>query len=70
MKTLKLNQMLKIEAGSDANCDGIYYSCIGAAALAGAAGVAATGGLAVYLAVAASGMAMEYCRQQAIGCQG
>lgn len=67
MKKLSSSQMESLNGGLK-NCDGIYYSCVGAAGFAGAAAVMATAGWGIAFAVVASGAAMEYCRQQAIGC--
>lgn len=60
--------MLLITADGDGNCRGIYSACLTAAAIAGAAAVIATSGWGIPLAVCASQAAMEYCRQQYIGC--
>lgn len=67
MKSLNLERMLEFEGGG--NCTGTYNACIVASAVAGAAVVAATGGWGSYWGVALAWSGMEYCRQQAIGCQ-
>lgn len=50
------------------NCRGIYEACLGAATLGGAACIFATAGAGIPACVVAAGAAMEYCRQQYIGC--
>lgn len=52
----------------DENCRAIYESCINVATVGGAACILLTSGLGVPLCLASAAAAMEYCRQQAIGC--
>ena len=67
MKRLSSMEIESVSAGSG-NCTGIYRACVTAAGAAGVAAVMATAGWAIAFAVVASGAAMEYCRQQYIGC--
>jgi hypothetical protein len=67
MKKLE-NQQLEMVIAGDGNCRGIYDSCLWTAALAGMVGVASTAGIGIAFAVLGGGAAMEYCRQQYIGC--
>ncbi|WP_259014546.1 hypothetical protein [Emticicia fluvialis] len=53
---------------NDDNCRAIYESCINVATVGGAACILLTSGLGVPLCLASAAAAMEYCRQQAIGC--
>lgn len=55
--------------GSDPNnCNGIYQACLGVAFTAGGLCIISTGGIGSYACVLAAAAAMEYCRQQRIGC--
>ena len=69
MKRLTIADLEIILAGEDGNCGGIYNSCLNAAAFAGCAAVLATAGWGIIFSVLGASAAMEYCRQQYIGCQ-